>query len=76
MKTLLTIAITLFTLNAWAGSCTGYGNTVYCSDGTTYQNYGNTTYGSDGTTWQKYENTYYNNRGTACTQYGNTMYCQ
>lgn len=73
--------LTLFAFNAgvvFASTCNTYGNTTYCSDGTTYNTYGNTTYGSDGTTYNTYGNTTYVNgsngySGTANT-YGNTTY--
>jgi hypothetical protein len=61
-----------------ASTCNTYGNSTYCSDGTSYNTYGNTTYGSDGTTYNTYGNTTYVNgpggySGTANT-YGNSTY--
>lgn len=67
----------LFLFNArsvFASSCSQYGNTTYCSDGTSYSQYGNTTYGSDGTSYSQYGNTLYGSDGTSYSQYGNTTY--
>ena len=60
--------------NSFASSCTKYGSTSYCSDGTSYNQYGNTTYGSDGSSYTKYGNTTYGNDGSSYTKYGNTTY--
>ena len=44
---------------SYSGSCTQYGNTVYCDNGTSATRYGNTTYGSDGSSRTRYGNTTY-----------------
>jgi hypothetical protein len=59
---------------AVAGSCSTYGNSVYCSDGSSYQTYGNSTYGNDGYSSQTYGNSTYGNDGSSYQSYGNTIY--
>ena len=58
---------------AHASSCTTYGNTTMCDDGTSYTQYGNTTMGSDGTSYTRYGNTTMGSNGSSYTQYGNTL---
>ncbi len=60
--------------NTFASSCSTYGNTSYCDDGTSYSQYGNTIYGSDGSSYSTYGNTTYGNDGQSWSQYGNTTY--
>ena len=77
-RILLFLFFGLFLLNAknvFASSCTAYGNTTMCSDGTSYTQYGNTIMGSNGTSYTQYGNTTMGSNGTSCTQYGNTMMC-
>lgn len=68
------IAFSFSTLPASASSCTTYGNTTYCDDGTSYSQYGNTIYGSDGTSYSTYGNTTYGSDGSSASTYGNTTY--
>ena len=72
---LISCALFLFTENGViASSCSTYGNTTYCDDGTSYSTYGNTTYGSDGTSYSTYGNTTYGSDGSSYNTYGNTTY--
>ena len=57
-----------------ASSCSRYGSTSYCDDGTSYSQIGNTTYGSDGSTYSKIGNTTYGNDGSTYSKIGNTTY--
>ncbi|MCX6715639.1 MAG: peptidoglycan-binding domain-containing protein [Candidatus Taylorbacteria bacterium] len=59
--------------NVFASSCTTYGNTTMCDDGTSYTQYGNTIMGSDGTSYTRYGNTTMGSNGSSYTQYGNTL---
>ncbi|MDB5266182.1 MAG: hypothetical protein JWM39_895 [Parcubacteria group bacterium] len=60
------------TPSAFASSCTRYGNTTMCDDGTSYTQYGNTIMGNDGTSYTQYGNTLMGSNGTSYTRYGNT----
>ena len=67
--------VAMLPIAALASSCSTYGNTTYCDDGTSYSQYGNTVYGSDGTSYSTYGNTTYGSNGSSCSTYGNTTYC-
>jgi hypothetical protein len=65
-------------------SCTTYGNTTNCTDGSNYQRYGNSMNGynaNTGSTWNQttYGNTttYNDSRGNhkTCTRVGNSVSC-
>jgi hypothetical protein len=72
------LAFSFNTSTASASTCNTYGNTTYCSDGTSYNTYGNTTYGSDGSTYNTYGGTTYVNGANGYTgsanTYGGTTY--
>ena len=59
---------------SYGGSCSQYGNNVYCDDGTSYSRYGNQIYGSDGSSSSQYGNHTYDNRGNSWSTYGNHTY--
>lgn len=82
MKSIFVI-LAMLSGSAYA-SCSHYGNTVNCTDGSHYSTYGNTTNGYNaqtGSTWNQstYGNTttYNDSRGNhkTCTRVGNTVNC-
>lgn len=71
------VLFTLFIFNAndvFASSCSTFGNTTYCDDGSSYARFGNTIYGSDGTSYTTFGNTTYGSDGSSATTFGNTAY--
>ena len=67
MKLIIVGLFLVFSKFAFADSCSTYGNTANCDDGTSYSRYGNTTYGSDGSTYTRYGNTTYGSDGSTNT---------
>lgn len=67
-------AILLSANFVFASSCSTFGNTSYCDDGTSYSQFGNTIYGSDGTSYTTFGNTTYGSDGSSASTFGNTTY--